>query len=168
MIKNRFSSKKRVSDEMSLQITSMADIFTIILVFLLKSYATSAINVTPSQGTVLPVAQGSETQVEALKIEISQGGIQVEQKPVTALQDFHFGKGDLLENGSSTSLNKVLEGERKRQEMISKANTDVKADAKILVIADQKTPYSTIKSVLASAAINGYTDFKLAVVRKGD
>ena len=35
----------------------------------------------------------------------------------------------------------------------------------IIVIADQRAPYSTVKSVLASAALNGYTDFKLAVVR---
>ena len=166
MIKNRFASKKRVNDEMSLQITSMADIFTIILVFLLKSYATSAINITPAKGTVLPVAQAGESQIEALKIEISATAIQVESKPASTLDNFHFGKGELLQNGSVTSLNTVLESERKRQEMISKANPDVKADAKILVIADQKTPYSTIKSVLASAAVNGYTDFKLAVVRK--
>jgi biopolymer transport protein ExbD len=41
----------------------------------------------------------------------------------------------------------------------------VKVDPKILVIADQRAPYQTIKSVLASAAVHGYTDFKLAVVK---
>jgi hypothetical protein len=49
--------------------------------------------------------------------------------------------------------------------LIAKANTDVKVDSKVVVIADQRVPYITIKSVLASAAVQGYTDFKLAVVR---
>ena len=40
----------------SLQITSMMDAFTIILVFLLKSYSTEAIAVQPSEQLQLPFA----------------------------------------------------------------------------------------------------------------
>jgi biopolymer transport protein ExbD len=159
--------KRHQSDEMALQITSLADIFVIILVFLLKSYATSAINLSPSQGMLLPEAQASEVSVEALKVEISANAIQVEGQPVTQLTDFHLASGDLQANGSSSALSKALARERQRQLLIAKANSDVKVDAKILVVADQKAPYATVKSVLASAALNGYTDFKLAVV-KGD
>jgi biopolymer transport protein ExbD len=163
--KQGFSSRKQ-SDEMALQITSMADIFTIILVFLLKSYATSALNITPTAGLLLPEAQAADTQVEALKLEIANDSVNVEGKPATPLKNFAFDKADLLGNGSSKGVNAALETEKKRQLLIAKANADVKVDSKILIVADQKTPYSTVKSVLASAAINGFTDFKLVVVRK--
>ena len=159
--------KRHQSDEMALQITSLADIFVIILVFLLKSYTTGAINLSPTQGLLMPEAQAAEASVEALKVEISQTGVAVEGQPAAALKDFRFDGKDLAGNGSSKSLSEVLERARQRQLMIAKANSDVKVDPKILVVSDQRAPYSTVKSVLASAALHGYTDFKLAVV-KGD
>ena len=54
----------------------------------------------------------------------------------------------------------ALERERQRELLIAKTNSDVKIDPKIMIVADQRAPYITIKSVLASAALNGYTDFK--------
>ena len=156
---------KPESDEMTLQITSMADIFTIILVFLLKGYSTSALNITPSQGLMLPEAHAAESAVEALKIEVSKSAVQVEGQSVTSLADFKFDRSELNTNGSTKSLGSALERERKRQMLIAAKNTDVKVDAKVLIIADQHAPYSTIKAVLASAALNGYTDFKLVTSR---
>ena len=61
--------KKRNDGEMSLQITSMADIFTIILVFLLKTTA-SGINTVSPNGANLPLARGREIVQDTLKMEI--------------------------------------------------------------------------------------------------
>lgn len=160
--------KKRIdgTEEVSLNITAMADVFTVLLVFLLKSFATGSINLTPTAGLLLPEAQAKAPDFEALKIEIAENSIVIEGKPRVTLKQFSFGGGELLSNGSSKSLNHALQTERKRQIAIAKQNKSVKIDAKILIVADQRTPYSTIKNVLASAAVNGYTDFKLAVVNK--
>jgi biopolymer transport protein ExbD len=157
--------KRHQSDEMSLQITSLADIFVILLVFLLKSYATSAVNLSPAKGMLLPEAQAAEVSVEALKVEISEDTVAVEGQPAATLKNFRFSADELQANGVSNGLSKVLQRERQRQLMIAKANSDVKVDPKILIVSDQRVPYSTVKSVLASAALNGYTDFKLAVVK---
>src|SRR4051794_15409637 len=138
-MKKTFKKKRpAASDEMSLQITSMADIFVILLVFLLKSYATSAVNISPT--VMLPQAQAGETPVEALKVEVTDKAILVEGQPVTPLTSFAFGSADIEGNGTSKTLNKALDRERQRQLLIAKANSDVKVDAKILVIADQKAP----------------------------
>ena len=160
-----FVKKAPANDQMELQITSMADIFTIILVFLLKSYSTGMVNVQPTAGTTLPQAAGAEAEFNALKVEISKTGVLVEGTPVTLLKEFEADKAEVQNNGTFKSLNTALEKERKRQLLIAQKNTDVKVDARVVVIADQHAPYSTIKSVLASAAVNGYTDFKLAVIR---
>ncbi len=153
------------SEDMSLQITSMADIFVILLVFLLKSYATSATNIAPSATTTLPQADAQDSAVEALKVELAENAVLVEGQPVVQLQKFEFSKDDLLGNGSSKLLGKALERERQRQVLIAKSNSEVKVDPKIVIVADQRAPYGSVKAVLASAALHGYTDFKLAVVR---
>lgn len=155
-----------VSGEMELQITSMADIFTILLVFLLKSYSAGT-TIAPSAGTILPQAWAAEAPVEALKLEVAEKGISIEGNLVTPLTQYQFENGDLGANGVSSKLGAALDKERQRQLLIAKNNPEVKVDARIVVISDQKVPYSTLKSVLASAAVHGYTDFKLAVL-KGD
>ena len=161
-----FVKRPPQNEEMTLQITSMADIFTIILVFLLKSYATSAVNLTPTQGMMIPQAFAAEPPAsEALKLEISANAIQVEGQPVTELKQFAYNAQEVQGNGSLKTLSAALEKERKRQLLIAQANSSVKVDPKIIIVADQRVPYSTLKSVLASAAINGYTDFKLAVIK---
>ncbi len=163
--KKTFTKKRAQSEEMSLQITSMADIFTILLVFLLKSYSTSSI--TPTRGMLLPQAHAAVAEAEALKVEVDPDSVLVEGQPVAALVNYRFKPGDLMGNGASKSLQSVLAQSRNRQLLIAKANSDVKVDPKILILAGKEAPYSTIKTVLASAALHGYTDFKLAVA-KGD
>lgn len=166
MKKRKGKRRPAMSGEMELQITSMADIFTILLVFLLKSFATGAVNISPSGGMLLAQAQAAESAVEALKVEISETSVSVEGQPVAKLQKFLFDSADLQGNGSSKELGSALERERKRQLLIAQANTDVKVDPRVVIVADQRVPYQTIKSVLASAALQGYTDFKLAVIQK--
>lgn len=166
MKSNPFKKARRGSGEMSLQITSMADIFIIILVFLLKSYATSSVNITPSAGMKLPTASAEDAAVEALKLEISENAVQIENKPVVELNGFKFSTDEIQSNQTSRSVSQALEVERKRQNLIAEANPSVKVDSKILIIADQRTPYQTIKSVLASAALNGFTDYKFVTVKR--
>lgn len=161
-----WSNGARSSEEMTLQITSMADIFTILLVFLLKSFSTSSVNITPSPGMMIPEAKAMEAPMEALKLEITENGVVVESKPVIGLQGFKFPTGDVESNQSSKAVSAVLEIEHKRQLLIAEKNKSVKTDGKILIIADQRTPYSTVKTVLASAAINGFTEYKLVAISK--
>ncbi|MBN21274.1 MAG: hypothetical protein CL678_08290 [Bdellovibrionaceae bacterium] len=164
--RKKFGKKRKASSqEMGLNITAMADIFTIILVFLLKSFASGQMNINPSAGLVLPSANASEAYFEALKLEVKNSAISVEGSPIVSLKNYEFDKNDILGNGSSKVLGEKLATERKRQLLISKSNSDVKVDSKVIIIADQETPYSTLKTILASAAVHGYTDYKLAVIR---
>jgi biopolymer transport protein ExbD len=163
--KKGFLKRGGGSEEMSLQITSMADIFMILLVFLLKGYSTGAVSITPTPGLILPQAQASEAAVEALKVEIAQDAVLIEGKPAAKLANFEIQASDRQSNGTLKSLTTQFEKERKRQLLIAKNNSDVKVDPKVMIIADQRAPYSTLKAVLASAAVHGYTDFKLAVAK---
>ena len=152
--------KKHQNEEMGLNITAMADIFTIILVFLLKSFATGALTITPSEGSKLPIAEAQDAALEAIKLEITANTVLVDDQPVATLKQF------VPDAGFQKGINQALEKAKQRQALIAQNNPDVKVDPKILIVADQKTPYNTIKQVLASAATQGYSDFKLAVVRK--
>ncbi len=156
------------SGEMSLQITSMADIFMIILVFMLKSFSAGALTISPSKGLQIPQAQangpghGLDT---ALKLEVSERGVMIEGLPAVGTRQFVFDGPDLLASGASRQLSDAL-GKRREQELArARLHPELKPDPRVIVVADSRAPYATIKTVLASAALHGYTDFKLAVVQ---
>lgn len=161
------------SDEVALQVTSMADIFTILLVFLLKSYSVSAIDVDVGKEIQLPVANGGTESVEAMRVQVTPSGITIEGKPVMTLTNFVATPGDIDGDGNFPEVVKALKREREKQRQIASeqlkqgAQPDVvKAnfDSKLLVIADKKVPYKLLRIVLSSASTMDFTDFKLVVV----
>ncbi len=144
--------KKAGAQDVSLNITAMADIFTVILVFLLKSYASGAMVITPSAGLELPLSETSSKPVEAVKVELSEKAVLIEGQPVAELENFRFQNKDVDGSGFSPAIYKALSGIQ-----------DQKKSGHIIIIADRRTPYDSIKAILASSAAAGRTDFKLAV-----
>ncbi len=160
-------------EEIGLQITSMADVFTILLVFLLKSYSVSAIDVDVGKEIQLPVANGGTESVEAMKIQVTASGITIEGQPILKLNNYQAAPADISQSGTFPDVVKALKREREKQRQIASeqvkqgaAAETVKAnfDNKLLVIADKKVPYRLLKTVLASASEMDFTDFKLVVV----
>lgn len=166
MKKKRFGRRPPGKQDMALQITSMADIFTIILVFLLKSWSTGA-GPALSQDIHLPAAKGGKEPVEALKLEVGPALVIVEDKPVAKLENFAFPPTDMDPAGHSISLEKAFANERGRQlASVVKAGGEPKPDTRLVLLVDNKTPYSTLKTVFASAVKQGYADYKIVVIKE--
>ncbi|MBC7384592.1 MAG: biopolymer transporter ExbD [Cryobacterium sp.] len=156
MLKKTFLPTQVKNEQMALQITSMADIFVIILVFLLKSYSVEGLAYEPSVPLTPPMAHGRIDQTDGLKVEISAKAVNLAGKSVSPVSDFRFAKGDMDSNGASQSLRRALA--KTRPSVVSGPK-----GAKLIVVADAGAPYETIKAVLSSAASEGYNDIQLAV-----
>jgi biopolymer transport protein ExbD len=166
--------RRQGTEEIALQITSMADVFTILLVFLLKSYSVSAIDVDVGKEIKLPIANGGTESVEAMKVQVTESGITLEGHPVIKFEKYSPSAGEVSKDGTIPELVKALKKEREKQRQIASASVKsgektedaVKKnfDTKLLVIADKKVPYKLLKNVLSSASEMDFTDFKLVVV----
>src|SRR4051794_34385424 len=81
------------SEEMGLQITSMADVFVILLVFLLKSSSLGLSSVPGASGVNLPEAR-AETRYPKIdgapRLEVRGDGIRMGERLLVELRDFHF------------------------------------------------------------------------------
>ncbi len=145
-----------------LQITSMIDMFTIILVFLLKSYASSSVDITPSQTMRLPSSTSLQAPAEALKLMVSKDAIFVDDKEVmrvdgTVAQD----KSKLIK-----PLYDALTIQATKSKNIGTKNESAQFDGKVIMQADQTLNYQYLQKVMYTAALAGYTDFKFAVIAK--
>ncbi len=173
MASGRRHRRSRGHDEIALQITSMADVFTILLVFLLKSYSVSAIDVDVGKDVKIPVANGGAQTIEAMKVQVTATSITIEGQPILKLTNYESAPSDIARDGTFPEVVKALKREREKQKQIATEQLkqggkaeDIKAnfDAKLLVIADKKVPYKLLKVVLASASAMDFSDFKLVVV----
>lgn len=185
MSSRRFRKKATLPEDIALQITSMADIFTILLVFLLKTFSTGVSNLSPSSNVTLPEAHSDDPVTESLKVEISPTAILIEDKPVMVLDKFQFNPHDLDSLGQPKPVIVALQQERERE--LRKPSSDapatdspapdwskpdpVKAAAekaaaltRLTVVADENTPYDVVRTVMATATTVGFIDFKLVVV----
>lgn len=156
--------KKKESGEMSLQITSMADIFTILLVFILKGFASDAIQITPANGTTLPAGLHSQYIPEtSLQLEITKTDLLVEKEKIISLEDLNK---LLIKNEKIISLEQRLTKEREKQNLIAKNNDSVKISNQVIILADQSVPFANIKPILKTLAAQGFSEVKFAAIKE--
>ena len=146
-----------------LQLTSMVDMFTIILVFLLKSYSTSAVQVTPSDNINLPTSVSQTDPIEGLKVAVTENSVSVEDKVVFLWAENKASKS----KNSKLVVKKLLlelQEQAEKSKKISKVNNSIKFEGKLVLQVDRAVPYRIIKKVMATASIAGYRDFRLLTI----
>lgn len=159
--------RKKLPSNFKIQITSMVDMFVILLVFLIKSYSTSPVQINPSNDIRLPASITSTGPVDVLKLMVSKKGIFVEDKKIL---DFEtpgvLAKKDVDPSDQKfiTQLFKALDEQAKKTQAISAKNETVKFEGKILMQADRDLEYSLLEKVMHTSSIAGYSEVKLAVL----
>jgi biopolymer transport protein ExbD len=154
-----------------LNITPMMDMMTIILVFLLKSFTSSASTITFDQNLRVPK---STTQIKtklAVMVTITKKVILVEGDAIAPVNQ---GKVDPTvkrdgENGYYiTPLVETLEKHAKREKKVADL-TGAKFDAQLVIVADQSTPYRLLTEIFYSCGQAGYANYRLLVLKsKGE
>jgi biopolymer transport protein ExbD len=158
----RQARKARGSGEAKLNITSMMDMFTIILVFLLKSFSTQGQLVTPATGLTLPTSSIERAASEALCVKISENSIVVENTLVIDSSGF----GTLLEQKDFMipALHDVLQTfadeAKKAAEMFGK-----EFSGEITIQGDVGVPYKVLTRVMYTCGQAGYPVMNLVVYR---
>ena len=159
---------RRTPSSFKIQITSMVDMFVILLVFLLKTYSTSPVNITPKEGMTLPESSSLTEPVDVVKLMVSQEGVFVEDKKVMDLDKGRIPASVLDANDPSflRSLFEALDERAKLAKSISAQNDAFEFDGKVLMQADRGLSYEILQKVMYTSMMAGYADVKLAVVGK--
>lgn len=141
----------------------MMDMFTIILVFLLKNFSTQGQMVTPASGLTLPSSSVERTAEEALSIKISNSTISVENQLV--ITPLEFAELQNQQDFMIPSLHAVLlkyNGEaRKAAEIFNKQFT-----GEITIHGDIETPYKVLTRVMYTCGQAGFPVMNLLVYKK--
>jgi biopolymer transport protein ExbD len=159
---------RRSPSSFKIQITSMVDMFVILLVFLLKTYSTSPVNITPKDGLRLPESSSLADPIDVVKLVVSRDGVFVEDKKVMDLQQGKLALNAADPNDASflRPLFDELDARAKHAKDISKVNDSFEFDGKVLMQADRDLAYDVLQKVMYTSMMAGYADVKLAVAGK--
>jgi len=159
---------RRAPAAFKIQITSMVDMFVILLVFLLKSYSTSPVNITPKAGLQIPQSTATADPVDVVKLIVAEDGVFVEDKKVMALEKGRVPAGGIDQTDPSflRPVFEALDERAKLAKSISKVNDSFEFDGKVLLQADRGLSYEVLQKVMYSSMMAGYADVKLAVAQK--
>ena len=159
---------RRTPSSFKIQITSMVDMFVILLVFLLKSYSTSPVNITPKEGLKLAESSAITDPVDVVKLIVAQDGVFVEDKKVMDLDHGRVPAALADKNDPSflRSRFEALDERAKLAQSISKVNDTFEFDGKVLLQADRELPYEVLQKIMYTSMMAGYADVKLAVASK--
>ena len=168
---------RRKEVDTSLNINSMMDMMTIILVFLLKSYSASDVSVAPSDDLTLPFSSAQKAPEVAVNLVIEQNRILVDGVPAVTLTtktDETTGKtlpaipesemqgqniGELYELLYEKAEQAKALGERSN-------NPDLAFKGRILLQVDREMPYSVLRSVMYTAGQAQFGEFKFVVYKQ--
>jgi biopolymer transport protein ExbD len=145
-----------------LEITSLMDMFTIVLVFLLKSFATEGNLLTSADNLILPLSTLAEEPAEvSMNIVVDQDWILVDDQQVMKTVD-----AKAQDSLNLQGVYEVLKEKRAEEEESAMAGIIDVSIGKIVLQFDKNLEYDVVTKMVATCGYAGYTNVKFAVTKR--
>jgi biopolymer transport protein ExbD len=152
-----------------LNIVAMMDMMTIILVFLLKSYQASAINVNLSADLTVPQSTTQLHPQENITVTVSTREVTVNDRKVVEIRNgvipADAKEGKRAEAFYVGAIHEALRREVEKQKYIARYNKDAPFAGRLNVVVDRKIPYRTLMDVLYTAGQAELGEYKFMVLK---
>lgn len=174
--------RRRKKQAFGLQLTSLMDVLVIIVIFLLKSYGLSNMQVAQTDKLELPVSKAIETFGEGIMMVISKEQITIDDETVLKFDgDYKENKFTLPEGAFDPTnagrgilpIYDVLAKKKEEFETLAARTPNPEEAAKkwtgdLLVQADKEASYELIRQVMYTAGMAGYRNFRLTVEKQAE
>lgn len=163
------SKRKRIKSHLKpfgqLNLNSLIDMFTIILVFLLKSYSAVEFNVQISDDLHLPTSISQKLPVDTVVLTVARNAILVDGGRVTDVDKEFEVPGVDPEATSIPDLKAVLQSKFQTFNTQAEARGE-KYLGEITVQADKDIPYKLLKRVIKSAGEAQFSTIKMMAFKQ--
>ena len=141
-----------------INLTSLMDIFTILVFFLLVN--SSDVDVQPSTKSIqLPASSAEQVPKLTLTIMVNETDLLVQGRAVTTVADINNNPDNMIE-----PLKKELEYQASRSPL---ANEE-ESGREITILGDKEIPYRLLKKIMITCNSANYNNISLAVTKKAN
>jgi len=141
-----------------MNLTSLMDVFTILVFFLLVNSGSVEILDAPKEVS-LPESRVESRPRETVVIFISPDEVLVQGKLVARVEDIMNGEEDVL-NPIHARLAELKEN------IVGVSTLTVAASREVTILADKSVPFMVVKTVMSTCTNQGYENVSLAVTQK--
>lgn len=153
-------SKKNLQEESgALNMNSMMDMMTIILLFLLKSFSTEGALVTPSEELRLPVSQQGEKPKKELTVSIAKNVLMVNDQVIMDVQEIN--PEDMLIGPLAGRLSEYASQEQQLELDVGKEFTH-----EVIIEGDEKIPFELLFKVMYTCSKTEFYKMRLLTIKK--
>ncbi len=143
-----------------MNLTSLMDVFTILVFFLLVNSATTEVLEAPKQIT-LPASTVEEKPRETVVIFVSPTEVTVQGEVATTL--------DALRASTSPEIPEIASHLRSLQQSVIGTSSQAMAQSQeVTVLADKSVPFEIVKRVMSTCTGEGYLKISLAVMQASE
>ena len=147
-----------------LMLTSMMDMFTIILIFLLFSFSSNPETLRLDKDLELPRSTAQQGYQKTIKLVLSQKELRLNDEVMAEVRNHQIVGLSDADLKASTLFQRL---ETKRTTQAVDAGEQVRQEAPhILFLCDKSFSFKTINSVIKTAGMAGYPNFQFAVLEE--
>jgi biopolymer transport protein ExbD len=151
-------SKKRLKLTTKMNLTSLMDVFTILVFFLLVNSGSADTLETPKE-VHLPESNVEAKPRETVVIFVGKEQIVVQGQPVALVSDVLQSPGEDIE----PIINRLA---MIKENVIGTNTLHVAESQEITILADRSIPFSVVKRIMSTCTSQGYGHISLAVIQK--
>lgn len=154
---------RRTKTRATLMLTSLLDMFTIILIFLIVSFEAEDYDFRIAPDLTLPESSAQSLFKPAVNVAVSRAGVRVQQELVYPFQNGEAAADDYADEQIPAvveALEKVLAARQ------SLGVGDETGEDIIVFQADRLLPYRTLYLVMRSARLAGFSKYRLAIIKE--
>ncbi|MBD3419377.1 MAG: biopolymer transporter ExbD [Chitinivibrionales bacterium] len=149
-----------------LQITSMMDMFTIILVFLLKQFSAEGKILTNADNLVLPNSSSKKKPKDVtLQIAVTNDMILVDNAPVVPTQIMRDIPQENMDQSDPKLVQTLAENFAQEEEMVRLGALN-KVEGKVVIQVDKNMEFDVLYKVMNSCGKVGYNNMNFAVMER--
>jgi biopolymer transport protein ExbD len=155
------------SDELNL--TAMMDMMTIILVFLLKSYSSSALDVKAGADLQLAASSTKLPPIDAITITITRKAVLIDNKPIVEVRQGSVDPSAKREGANGYLIDPIwvrLQKQADFQKTLVRQGKLKEFKGQAIVVADKQVPFRLLSEVIYSAGQAEFHSFKFLVIKK--
>ena len=141
-----------------MNLTSLMDVFTILVFFLLVNSGSVEILDAPKNVT-LPESRIESKPRETVVIFVSKEEVLVQGQAVALV-------ADILSGESSTMDNIKARLAELKENIIGTSTLTAASSQEVTILADKSVPFTVIKQIMSTCTREGYEDVSLAVIQK--
>ncbi|MBL4684436.1 MAG: biopolymer transporter ExbD [Nannocystaceae bacterium] len=159
--------RDKVEEVGDLNITSLMDIVSIIVIYLLKSYATDPVIIMPTAGQKIPLSHADAPITDGVPVYISSRAITFNNKKLVTLDDDGNVDPAALKGHLIGPLFDAMAEEADKAKAMKAAQGEEPWNGRLILVGDQRLKFSTLVNVMFTAGRAEFTEFAFCVIQTG-